>query len=216
MQHRHTIRNVSNINQYVSYYTYIIYQLGYIRYTLYVAYRKLYSWFPHFYVYTNVYRGTEIWRTLSTRLAIIQFIGLSKTPVHAGFSGRFSLVLPLPLAESRCLSLHSISLSLYSLFHSLAVPPHLSGFRPYHRSPISLTRYSVLVIWLQPSHTISHHIPYCSVFSVFLAVSLALSPPSFVEPGAGAPLTIGFATISVEPKSVRGRQSEMIRSNTLR
>jgi len=50
----------------------------------------------YIYIYTDVL-GTEIWRTPSdsTRLAIIQFIGLSKAPVHAVFPDRSLSLSPL-------------------------------------------------------------------------------------------------------------------------
>jgi len=73
------------------------------------------------HLYTDVL-GTEIWRTPSdsTRLAIIQFIGLSKAPVHAVFPDRSLSLSPLlclsrafPLALSfRLASPLSLSLSL--------------------------------------------------------------------------------------------------------
>lgn len=73
--------------------------------------------------------GTEIWRDPldSTRLAIIQFIGLSKAPVHAVFPDR-SLSLPLFL----CLSPAPFSiLSLLSL--SLMPSLHFPSFSPFSR-----------------------------------------------------------------------------------
>lgn len=79
------------------------------------------------HLYTDVL-GTEIWRDPldSTRLAIIQFIGLSKAPVHAVFPDR-SLSLPLFL----CLSPAPFSiLSLLSL--SLMPSLHFPSFSPFH------------------------------------------------------------------------------------
>lgn len=76
-----------------------------LRVYLYVAYTyTLTRTYAHsagrLHVYTDVL-GTEIWRDPldSTRLAIIQFIGLSKAPVHAVFPDR-SLSLPLFLCLS--------------------------------------------------------------------------------------------------------------------
>lgn len=73
------------------------------------------------YTHTEAYR-TEIRRTLSTRLAIIQFIGLSKTPVHVGFPGSSSLS-PFIL-KSAVLP----SFSLFRFCPTYLIPP------PRHRS----------------------------------------------------------------------------------
>lgn len=104
------------------------------------------------HLYTDVL-GTEIWRDPldSTRLAIIQFIGLSKAPVHAVFPDR-SLSLPLFLCLSPApfsiLSLLSLSLMpslhfpsfspLSRIYRSSAPPPSLS-------SPLPSSRYNCLL-----------------------------------------------------------------------
>lgn len=82
------------------------------------------------HLYTDVL-GTEIWRDPldSTRLAIIQFIGLSKAPVHAVFPDR-SLSLPLFL----CLS----PAPLPSRFLPRSLSPFFSLSRMYFPPPFLL------------------------------------------------------------------------------
>lgn len=98
------------------------------------------------HLYTDVL-GTEIWRDPldSTRLAIIQFIGLSKAPVHAVFPDR-SLSLPLfSLSFARSLSTLSLSFSL----SRRAYAPSFSPFRIYlpsgPRPSLRSSRYNCLL-----------------------------------------------------------------------
>lgn len=89
------------------------------------------------HLYTDVL-GTEIWRDPldSTRLAIIQFIGLSKAPVHAVFPDR-SLSLPLFL----CLSPAPFRpFPSRSLFH---VEPTLLLFLPFEYTSLPVPRPSL-------------------------------------------------------------------------
>lgn len=76
-------------------------------------YRKVISTIVSLYERVS---GAEIWRTLSTRLAIIQFIGLSKTPVH----GRASLAVSLFYSPS--------TFPAYTVARTLRAP-HIWGNR---------------------------------------------------------------------------------------
>lgn len=91
-------------------------------------------------IYIPTYLGAEIWRDPldSTRLAIIQFIGLSKAPVHAVFPDRSLSLSSLSLSFARSLSILSLSrflsqayaLSLFfslSRIYRLSAPPLLSS-----------------------------------------------------------------------------------------
>lgn len=112
------------------------------------------------HLYTDVL-GTEIWRDPldSTRLAIIQFIGLSKAPVHAVFPDR-SLSLPLFLClspapfrslPSRFLSCRAYALSIFfslSRIYRPSVsppPPDITVFCLSSSRTVPLSRFSVSV-----------------------------------------------------------------------
>lgn len=89
------------------------------------------------HLYTDVL-GTEIWRTPSdsTRLAIIQFIGLSKAPVHAVFPDR-SLSLSLLVCLSRVFP--------RALFRPCLSPSF--SLRPNPRRPFVFLFFSLLRIY---------------------------------------------------------------------
>lgn len=114
------------------------------------------------HLYTDVL-GTEIWRDPldSTRLAIIQFIGLSKAPVHAVFPDR-SLSLPLFLClspapfrpfPSRSLFHAEPTLLLFLPFEYtslqspalLSAPPDITVFCLSSSRAVPLSRFSVSV-----------------------------------------------------------------------
>lgn len=78
---------------------------------------------PGVYIYIPTYWGLRFGGTPSTRLAIIQFIGLSKAPVHAVFPDRsLSLPLFLSFAPFRSFPFRFLSRRAYalSLFFSLS------------------------------------------------------------------------------------------------
>lgn len=132
-------------------------------YTFTRAYARTAEDTPGVYVYIATVLGTEIWRDPldSTRLAIIQFIGLSKAPVHAVFPDRsLSLPLFLCLSPAPFRSFRSSRLLLcrayaFSLFFSLsriyrpsAPPPPLPDITVFCLSSsrtVPLSRFSISV-----------------------------------------------------------------------
>jgi len=128
------------------------------------------------HLYSDVL-GTEIWRTPSdsTRLAIIQFIGLSKAPVHAVFPDR-SLSLSLLL----CLSHAFPALSFRPAPPLLSLSLSLS--RPSTRRPF--LSFSSFYRYIPPYKLLpSLVLPKCLPLSLSLLFDLP-SPSGTLPPFA--------------------------------